>query len=922
VSTETRAVPITPGLRWLLRLLYLLTGLLTATAAYLGGVSAVETATGGSYQGYVYQWTVLLHLAGGVVVVLPFLLFAAAHALAARTHPNRRAARMGYVLAALAAVVLVSGLALMRVAGVELRQPGVRAVVYWAHVVAPFGVAWAFLNHRRRGRAVGSGAAWTWALGTAALVALTAVIDVRTSRPPVATAAAVSFAPSLARTASGRPIPASSLMVDDYCAECHRDAHRGWLSSAHRFSSFNNPVYKASVKETREVMLARDGNVDGSRWCAGCHDPVPLFSGAFGRADFDTETDPSGQAGLTCTACHAIAQVNSTRGNGDYTIAEPRHYPFAFSSSPALRELSKQLVKAKPDFHKATFLKPLHRTAEFCSTCHKVHIPGALNDYREFLRGQNHYDSFILSGVSGGGARAFYYPPKAESRCAGCHMPLTPSGDFGAQPFDGSGPLQIHDHRFLGANTGIAHLRGDAATVTAEQAFLDKVVTLDVFGLREGGTISGRLIGPLGADAPALRPGQRYLVEIVLRTRKVGHHFTQGTADSNEVWVEVTARAGARVIGRSGALEPDGRVDPWAHFTNVYMLDRQGRKVDRRNVQDIYVPLYDKQIPPGAAQVVHYALEVPGDARGPITIEARLQYRKFDVTMMRLAMGDTYRIDLPVTTIAAGTQALPAPAGAAASAQPAWERWNDYGIGLLLEGNAGSEKGELRQAEAAFLEVERLGRPEGPLNLARVYHKEGRLDDAVAALNRARAAGAAPWTVAWLTGLVNKENGHLDDAIANFEAALGASSPELRARGFDFSRDYDVLNELGQALFERAKQERGATRAEARRALLGRAIDAFTRTLAIDSENVTAHYALNLLYGEVGDTAAAAAHREAHLRYTPDEQSRSRVLALHRLANPAANHAAQALVIYDLQRRSDSSSARPAAPPSPSRTSP
>ena len=192
------------------------------------------------------------------------------------------------------------------------------------------------------------------------------------------------------------------------------------------------------------------------------------------------------------------------------------------------------------------------------------------------------------------------------------------------------------------------------------------------------------------------------------------------------------------------------------------------------------MPLYDKQIPPGAAQVVHYALEVPRDTRGPITLEARLHYRKFDPTMMKLAMGDTYRIDLPVTTIAAGVQTLPSPPEAA-PAQPAWERWNDYGIGLLLEGNAGSEKGELRQAEAAFAEVERLGRPEGPLNLARVYHKEGRLDDAVAALGRARAAGAAPWTVAWLTGLVNKENGHLDDAVANFEAALAATSPELRA---------------------------------------------------------------------------------------------------------------------------------------------
>ncbi len=913
-SESARAVPVGPRLRWLLRLLYVLTGLLTATAAYLGGVTAAEFVAGGTYQGYVYQWAVLLHLAVGVAVTLPFVLFAPAHALAARTHPNRRAARMGYVLAALALAVLLTGLALMRVAGIELRAPGVRAVVYWAHVLAPIGVAWAFLNHRRRGRALRPAAVWTWATATMALVALTAAIDVRTSRPLATTDSTVSFAPSLARTASGRTIPAQALMVDDYCAECHTDAHQSWLSSAHRFSSFNNKVYGASVKETRQVMLARDGNVDGSRWCAGCHDPVPLFSGAFARADFDPDKDPTSQAGLTCTACHAIESVNSTRGNADFTIGEPRHYPFAFSNSPALRELSKQLIKAKPDFHKATFLKPVHRTAEFCSSCHKVHIPGALNDYKEFLRGQNHYDSFILSGVSGRGARSFYYPPKAEARCAGCHMPLVTSRDFGAQPFDGSGALQIHNHRFLAANTGVAHLRGDGDTVTAQQAFLDKVVTLDIFGLREGGTISGRLIGPLGADAPALQPGQKYLVEIVLRTRKVGHHFTQGTADSNEVWVDVTARAGERVIGRSGALEPDGRVDPWSHFTNVYMLDRQGRKVDRRNVQDIYVPLYDKQIPPGAAQVVHYAIEVPRDARGPITLEARLQYRKFDPTMMRLTMGDTYKIDLPVTTIAVGALALPAAAGAAAPAQPVWERWNDYGIGLLLEGNAGSEKGELRQAEAAFAEVERLGWPEGPLNLARVYHKEGRLEDAVTALGRARTAGAAPWTVAWLTGLVNKENGHLGEAIANFEAALGATSPELRARGFDFSQDYEVLNELGLARFERAKQERGAARSDARASVLRQAAEAFERTLAIDTENVTAHYALGLVYGELGDDARAAQHREAHLRYAPDEQSRSRVIAQHRLANPAANHAAQALVIYDLQRRPG---AAPAAIPPP-----
>jgi tetratricopeptide (TPR) repeat protein len=153
-----------------------------------------------------------------------------------------------------------------------------------------------------------------------------------------------------------------------------------------------------------------------------------------------------------------------------------------------------------------------------------------------------------------------------------------------------------------------------------------------------------------------------------------------------------------------------------------------------------------------------------------------------------------------------------------------------------------------------------------------------------------------------MNGLVNKENGHLDDAIADFRAALGATSPELTARGFDFSRDYEVLNELGQALFERAKQERGDAAETARLDHLGQAASVFERTLAVDAENVTAHYALSLVYGELGDQDKAARHRQAHLRYTADEQARSRVIALHRADHPPANHAAQAIVIYYLQR--------------------
>jgi hypothetical protein len=219
--------------------------------------------------------------------------------------------------------------------------------------------------------------------------------------------------------------------------------------------------------------MKRDGNVKAARWCAGCHDVVPFFSGAFDDPNFDDVNHPTAQAGITCTTCHAITHVNTTRGNADYTIEEPIHYPFAFSTNKLLAFLNETMVKAKPEFHKKTFLKPLHKSAEFCSTCHKVSIPYELNHYKEFLRGQNHYDTYLLSGVSGHNARSFYYPPVAQLNCNGCHMPLqVAKNDFGAQIFDTNNIRKVHDHLFPAANTGIAHLRGEPDIVKRHAEFL------------------------------------------------------------------------------------------------------------------------------------------------------------------------------------------------------------------------------------------------------------------------------------------------------------------------------------------------------------------------------------------------------------------------------------------------------------------
>ncbi|HUY36337.1 MAG TPA: tetratricopeptide repeat protein [Pirellulales bacterium] len=918
------------------KLLYFLFGLvavLGANSGYLASITFLEFVTEKTYQNYFYQYMFLGHLALGLLLIVPFLVFGVIHMLNSRNRRNRRAVRVGYALFAVCVAVLITGLLLLRVAGMfELKQETARFIVYWLHVVGPVAAGWLYWLHRLAGPRI----KWRLGLGYAAAVGavVLAMVLMHSQDPRKWNVAGPKegekyYHPSEARTATGNFIDKNVLMMDDYCLKCHADAYQGWFHSSHHLSSFNNPAYLASVRETRAVALKRDGNVQASRWCAGCHDPVPFFSGAFDDKDYDLVKNPTSQAGITCTACHAIIHVNSTIGNADYTIEEPEHYPFAFSENTVLQLINNLLIKAKPAMHKKTFLKDLHKSAEFCSTCHKVSLPREVTHYKDFLRGQNHYDNFLLSGASGHGARSFYYPDEAKRNCSACHMPFQPSDDFGAKWFAGATGRSIHNHFFPAANTALGWLRKNDATIAAHEKFLEGVMRLDLFGLREEGTIEGTLLAPLRPDLPTLQPGRKYLLETVLRTMKMGHFFTQGTTDSNEVWVDVTVAAGGRVIGRSGGVGEQGEVDPWSHFVNVFMLDRNGNRIDRRNPQDIFTPLYNHQIPPGAAQVVHYGLELPDQLDGPITIEAKLQYRKFDKTYMDFITksarpgdhpirgytpGQPYSDELPIITLAADRLTLGvAGVGESPPPQPSpipdatkeWQRWNDYGIGLLLEGENSGLKGEWRQAAEAFAEVEKLGRYDGPLNLARVYDKEGRVDEAVEALIRAgehTRPAAPPWTLAWLSGRINRQQGRLAEAEENFRGVLEYRTAETIERGFDFSLDYEVINLQGQTLWDLAKQAKGSDRGDEREQLYHRAIEQFQRTLQLDPENVLAHFSLASIYDVLGDKEKAAEHHRLHQRYKADDNAGDRAIKLARKKYPWANDAAEAVVIYSLHR--------------------
>ena len=236
----------------------------------------------------------------------------------------------------------------------------------------------------------------------------------------------------------------------------------------------------------------------------------------------------------------------------------------------------------------------------------------------------------------------------------------------------------------------------------------------------------------------AVRRGDDVLVDVVVRTRKVGHFFPGGTVDAFDVWLELQATDDkGQTIFWSGKVEDDGKgpVEPGAHFYKSLQIDEHGNPINKRNAWASRAVVYVHLIPPGAADTVHFRMHVPENAGEHITLHAKLNYRKFQWWNTQFAFAGKQDPAIQsltsrrTTTIANGVQrrsvacfqqepkrfricrsspwrrtrrrlrVLPqsaaAPQPQVALVKEDWTRWNDYGIGLFLQG-------DLKGAEQAF----------------------------------------------------------------------------------------------------------------------------------------------------------------------------------------------------------------------------
>jgi hypothetical protein len=518
-------------------------------------------------------------------------------------------------------------------------------------------------------------------------------------------------------------------------------------------------------------------------------------------------------------------------------------------------------------------------------------------------------------------------------------MPMVPADDPAA--IDG----KVHSHRFPGANTALPYVNQDEEQLKVQQDFLrDNQISVDIFGMAragepirmEAGRRSGgeeprlsstfaageessstggaqqafvsepvEVIAPLDRVNATVRRGESVRIEVVVRTRKVGHFFPGGTVDAFDVWVELEAfDERGRVVYHSGAVQDGGRgpVEKGAHFYRSLLIDEHGNPINKRNAWAARSVAYVRLVPPGAADTIHYRLNIPEDCGDKITLRAKVNYRKFAWWNTQWAFGgvrdpehrdfslgpghddgrwvftgDTSSVsgrlksipDIPITVMAYHETAInviarngPLPETKPYLDRSVRERWNDYGIGLLLQG-------DIKGAEAAFLKVTEM-EPEyadGWVNVARARIQEGNMEGAEQVLRKALEVDGNLAKTHFFMALAIKSKGRYDEALDH-----------LRIAAAQYPRDRVVVGQIGRILFLKLQYSE--------------AIEQFKRVLKIDPEDLPTHYNLMLCFRGLGNSEMASRHETLYKRFKADESAQS-ITGPYRRLHPEDNNERQ-----------------------------
>jgi tetratricopeptide (TPR) repeat protein len=614
------------------------------------------------------------------------------------------------------------------------------------------------------------------------------------------------FLPSNATTDTGQFINPKAFPTAKYCSHCHQEAHAEWRQSAHS-NSFRAPWY---IKNTG--LLTSEKGIEYTRHCEGCHNPIALFSGALTKGSsvnrrFDDD-------GITCSVCHSIQKVD-TRGTGSYVMAQPAVLVDE-NNQPIYGDVSDKEIMAHLDRHSKAVMKDFYRTSNYCSACHKAALPKQLNDYK-WQRAIFLYDEWQLSSFAKQSPLPFYVKDQV-STCQTCHMTRedVTTSDYGAKQG------KLASHRWLGANTILSKYYNFDTQMEKTIAFLKNgVFNIDIFGLEKNGS---KIIVPLGTEDFTISAGDLLTTTIIIQNKGIAHSHVPEQRDMYESWVEFEAKdASGRTLMHSGSIQPNGDLDPRAHSFTNRLVNTKGQINDLHQVWNNRVVAYNNTIASGRSQLVRYQFKVPADAKSPITVTARVNYRRFDQHFMDFGMGKHY--EMPVVAMSERTRTFTLgnnPPAVDPQDNKEWMRWNNYGIAML-------DAQQYAESVHAFEHVAQL-RPDYAdafTNIAISNFQWEHYDASRASLNKALTLSPHNSRALYYLALVERNQGQVDEAIA-----------DLREVITKFPRSRDAHRELGFSLYQQRKYDEARVEYE---------------TLQdIDPDDLAAHYILSIVYRRLG----------------------------------------------------------------------
>ena len=457
------------------------------------------------------------------------------------------------------------------------------------------------------------------------------------------------FAPSNARTDTGRVIPAHLLVGSESCgaSRCHSTIYEEWLPSAHHFSGAD-PFY-----EIIKANYVKAQGVGSGRYCAGCHEPISLLSGE----NIPAHTSPTSRAGSSCVFCHVLRKPE-VKGNANYIATAPNPYLFEFSSSPVLRTVSQTLIRLHPEQHRLDYGAEHSQSIEFCATCHKQYLDKRVNGWG-FVQLQNQYDD-LKNGP--------WYTDKARQlRCQSCHMHEVQAED----PARNAAGV-IHDHRILASNAFVPemlHLPGAGRQIELVKQWLTgQAVIPEIAKVWPAGPIISVSLIP----QDPLIPNEMATIQALVINTKVGHQFPTGPLDVIQSWLEFTATDDkGQPVFSAGTLDANGRLQGKTVEYRSFLLNRQGEVLYNHALWDAVGARDKRTILPGASDSAEFRFRVPRGIAGPLHCKVRLLYRKFNPDSLAAIFPSTTPPPVPITEIASFNADFPVkPASRAALGRP------------------------------------------------------------------------------------------------------------------------------------------------------------------------------------------------------------------------------------------------------------